>query len=281
MVGLTLLWGSSFVVSKEVLATLPVALLAALRSGTALASLLWVRPQKSALVPGLWLGLLAAGGFAALMTGLATTSASKAAFIFALNALIAPLVSALAFRRSVPKRAYVAALVALLGLGLMTLAGPQGFNPGDVWSLVGALLFGLYIAYVGEVTHRASPLALVQVQYAVMALVMVAWAWPLLPTVPAFGVGIWPVVLYLGIFCMSLPTVLQVWAQRVVPPHLAALLFLLEPVFANLLAFAWLRERLSGPDLLGAGLILAALVVCTVPVRAIFVKAIGEAEREV
>ncbi len=40
IVGLTLLWGSSFVVSKDVLATLPVAPLAALRSGVALASLL-------------------------------------------------------------------------------------------------------------------------------------------------------------------------------------------------------------------------------------------------
>ena len=36
IVSLTLVWGSSFVVSKDVLATLPVALLAALRSGTAL-----------------------------------------------------------------------------------------------------------------------------------------------------------------------------------------------------------------------------------------------------
>jgi drug/metabolite transporter (DMT)-like permease len=264
MVMITVAWGSSFVVTKDTLDTLPASLLAALRSWIAVLSLLWVRPQKSALVPGLWLGLIASVGFVALLTGLTSTTASKAAFIFALNALAAPLLSYWFFKHRVPRRAYLAILIALLGLGVMTLTGQSGVNPGDLWSFAGALCFGFYIAYVGEVAQKASPLSLVQVQYGVMTLVMTIWALPHLSTLPTLSLNVWLVVLYLGII-WSLPNVLQIWAQRVVPSYLAALLFILEPVFASLFAFALLGERLSGLDWLGAALIFAALILCTLP----------------
>ena len=118
------------------------------------------------------------------MTGLASTSASKAALIFALNALVAPLFSRWVFKRAVPRRAYAAVAVALVGLGVMTWTGQGVFNPGDGWSFAGALCFGLYIAYVGEVAHKAPPLPLVQTQYAVMTLILTAWAWPQFAIVP-------------------------------------------------------------------------------------------------
>lgn len=282
MVVTTVIWASSFVVSKDTLDTLPAPLLAALRSGIAMLSLLWIKPERKALIPGILLGLIVSVEFIALLTGLTLTTASKAAFIFALSALIAPLLSFLLFKRRVPKRAYSATVIALLGLGIMTLTGQSGVNPGDVWSFVGALFFSLYIAYVGEVANKASTLALVQVQYTVMTLVMVVWALPHLPTLPTLSLNSWFVMLYLGIICMSLPTVLQVWAQRVVPAYLAALLFILEPVFASLFAFILLGERLSGLDWLGASLIFVALLVCTLPLKAASKNAavVSKVERE-
>jgi drug/metabolite transporter (DMT)-like permease len=69
------------------------------------------------------------------------------------------------------------------------------------------------------------------------------------------------------VMCMSVPTVLQVWAQRVVPPYLAALVFILEPVFASFFAFLWLNERLSSLDWLGAALVVVSLLVCTLPLK--------------
>jgi drug/metabolite transporter (DMT)-like permease len=54
-----------------------------------------------------------------------------------------------------------------------------------------------------------------------------------------------------------------VWAQRVVSPSRAALILLLEPVFAALLS--WITgEGLSGAALAGGVLILAAVVVAEV-----------------
>ena len=94
------------------------------------------------------------------------------------------------------------------------------------------------------------------------------------------SLNVWLVVVYLGLICMSLPTVLQVWAQRVVPPHLAALLFLLEPVFANLLAFGLLGEHLGGSNWFGAALIFGALLVGTLPFRSVPKKAVTASVKE-
>lgn len=267
MVMLTLVWGTSFAVTKDILSLVPVALLAALRSTLSLLSLLWVKPDRRSLVPGLWLGLIAAGGFICQMMGLTSTTASKSAFITALNSLVAPLVSAWFFKHFVPRRAYAATLIALVGLALMTLIGQTGINPGDVWTLMGALFFGVYIAYVGEIANKTSVLAVVQMQYLVMAVITLVWAWPLLSTIPTISTSAWLVILYLGIICMSVPTVLQVWAQRVVPSYLAALLFILEPVFASFFAFLLLNERLSMLDWFGAALVMVALVICTLPFK--------------
>jgi drug/metabolite transporter (DMT)-like permease len=273
MVLLTVIWGTSFAVTKDILSVLPVALLAALRSVLSLVSLMWVKPDRRSIVPGLWLGLIAAGGFISQMIGLTSTTASKSAFIIALNSLVAPLVSAWFFKHFVPRRAYVATLIALVGLALMMLTGQTGVNPGDVWSLVGALFFGVYIAYVSEIANRTSVLVVTQMQYLVMSVVTVIWAWPQLSLVPTLSTSAWLVILYLGVMCMSVPTVLQVWAQRVVPSYLAALLFILEPVFASFFAFLLLNERLSGLDWLGAALVVAALVVCTLPFRSSLARA--------
>lgn len=268
MVMLTVIWGTSFAVTKDILSLLPVALLAALRSVLSLISLLWVKPDRRSLVPGLWLGLIASGGFIAQMIGLTSTTASKSAFIIALNSLIAPLVSAWFFKHFVPRRAYAATFIALVGLALMTLTSQTGVvNPGDVWSFIGALFFGVYIAYVGEIANKTSVLVVTQMQYLVMSIVTVAWAWPHLPMIPSLNASVWLVVLYLGVMCMSIPTVLQVWAQRIVPPYVAALIFILEPVFASFFAFLLLNERLSALDWFGAILVVVALVVCTLPFK--------------
>ncbi|MGL4611366.1 MAG: DMT family transporter [Trueperaceae bacterium] len=265
LVAINLIWGTSFAITKNILDTVPVALLVALRSSLGLLSLLWIRPVRSAIKPGLLLGVFAVGGFIAQMIGLTTTTASKSAFITALSALAAPLISAWIFKHFVPRRAYVATFLALLGLACMTLVGQQTVNPGDLWTVVAALFFGAYIAYASEVANKTSVLSLVQMQFVVMTVVTLLWAWPQLPEVTSLSSAAWTRILYLSILCMSVPTVLQVWAQRVVPSYLAALLFILEPVFASFFAFLWLGESFRSLDWFGASLVLVALLVCTLP----------------
>src|SRR5690606_38529249 len=91
---ITLIWGTTFVVIKEALVTIPVPLLLAVRFTLAALLLSWVRFDRRALGPALLLGLFSFGGFASQTIGLAFTTASKAAFITGLSVILTPLVSA-------------------------------------------------------------------------------------------------------------------------------------------------------------------------------------------
>ena len=270
LVLITLIWGTTFVIVKETVTTVSPALLLALRFTVAALLLAWVRPSQKALVPGLILGVLSFLGFATQTIGLVSTTASKAAFITGLSVILTPLFSALYFRyrglrhrelrHSVPARAYLTAAVALVGLGLMSLTGAQGLTAGDVWILGTAVFYAFYILYLGEVAPKYGALELSAVQFWPMALLAWGWAAPQLGQLGSLSAGsVWSIV-YLGAVATALVSVLQVRAQRVVSAHVAALIFVLEPVFAALFAYLLLGERLGVWGWVGAGLVGVAML---------------------
>jgi drug/metabolite transporter (DMT)-like permease len=71
-------------------------------------------------------------------------------------------------------------------------------------------------------------------------------------------------VVYLAAVATALVAVIQTYAQRVVPAHLAALVFVLEPAFAALFAYLILGERLGALSWVGGGLMLVAMVIAQV-----------------
>ncbi len=266
LVAITLVWGTSFVVVKNALDTIPVSLLLALRFSLAAACFVWVRFDRRAVVPALILGSLGFVGFATQTIGIDLSTASKAAFITGLSVILTPLVAALWFRRPVRTRAYVAAVIAVVGLALLTLgdAGWAGVNVGDAWLLLTALAYAVYIVYLGEVAGRTGAFVLAGLQLLPMALMAWVWAWPeraLLPTVPLATYG---AIAYLAILSTAVVSVLQTYAQRVVPAALTALVFVLEPVFASVFAVWWLGERLGALGWLGGALVVAAMLVSEV-----------------
>lgn len=260
LVLITLIWGSTFVIVKETVENVPPSLLLALRFSVAALLFAWVRPGRAALLPGLILGLLSFLGFATQTLGLVSTTASKAAFITGLSVILTPLFSALWFRHSVPVRAYLAALVALLGLALMSFSGPLGVTTGDLWVLGTAVFYAFYIIYLGEIAPKYGALELSAVQFWPMAAFAWLWAVPQVGQMGNLSAGSLWSILYLGVVATALVSVLQVRAQRVVSAHVAALIFVLEPVFAALFAYVLLGEALGVWGWVGAGLVGVAML---------------------
>lgn len=262
LVLVTLIWGSTFVVVKEALDTIPVPLLLALRFTLAALLLSWAKWDRRALVPALVLGSLSFTGFAAQTAGLAITSASNAAFITGLSVILTPIVARAWLKKSLSGRVYLAAVVALVGLALMTLReGVESVNAGDILMLATALCYALYIVYLGEVAGKVRGTSLAMMQHLPMAALAWLWAAPQagkLPTVPA---ETYLAIVYLAVVATALIAIVQTYAQRVVPAHLAALIFVLEPVFAAGFAAVLLGERLGTLGWIGAALILLAMLV--------------------
>ncbi|MDF1523376.1 MAG: DMT family transporter [Trueperaceae bacterium] len=266
LIGITLVWGTSFVVVKNALDTIPVSLLLALRFSIAAALFAFVRFDRRAVVPALGLGVLAFVGFATQTIGLSLTTASKAAFITGLSVILTPLVAAVWVRRPIPPRAYAAAALAVVGLAFLTLgdAGWAGVNRGDAWVLLTALAYALYIVYLGEVAGTARAFALAGTQHLPMMLLAWAWAWPERGALVDVPLATYAAIAYLAVVATAIVSVLQTYAQRVVSAPLTALVFVLEPVFAALFAAWLLGERLGAAGWAGGAVVVLAMLVSEV-----------------
>jgi drug/metabolite transporter (DMT)-like permease len=184
----TLIWGSSFAVTKHVVSSLSPAVLVASR--ITLAAVVFVpflRHFKATLIrDGLLLGMVYFIGFLTITTSLETTSANRAAFIVSLNAVFVPLLAAL-FRQRLPIKVFLAAGLAVLGVWLMSWEG-QALNIGDGWALLCAVSYAVYILMLGAISAHHPPLALTAVQLWVMAGLSLVWASPqLISEAPAIA----------------------------------------------------------------------------------------------
>ncbi len=265
MVLATLLWGGTFVVLRDSLVEFPPAPLVFARfagSTVVFALLLARRPGalRAAAPGGVLAGLLAAGGFLFQAVGLTSTSAGSSAFLTCGGTLFAAFFAwPLLGQRPAPVLAAGIAL-ALAGSALLSLRGAFTVGPGEQWTMLGALLYALQVVALARVAPRVEPLALAGVQSLTIALALSAWAGPAARGLAALGTSGWWRFAYLVVAGSVVAPLLQIRAQRVLPPGRVGLLFALEPVFALAFAVGLGAERFAARWWWGAALILGAVL---------------------
>lgn len=285
LVGVTAIWGTTFVVNRLVLEDSPPLLFLVLRFGLAalvLAVLTRGRPTTPGLLRhGALLGVLLAVSIGCQITGQLFTTASKAAFITGLSVPLTPVVSFLVARK-VPTRENLAGIL-LATVGFAVLAWPRdasGVSPGDLLVLVTASIYAWLIFFLGETSplHDARRYAFVQIAFAALGVLaarllltpflggggafLAAEARPL----PRTG-GFLLAVLWMALMATVVTFVVQTWAQARMSATHAAIVFALEPVFTALFAAAVLGERMGRRDFAGASLILSGILVSDWPRR--------------
>jgi drug/metabolite transporter (DMT)-like permease len=274
LLGITLLWGVSFTVTKDLLEDLPTPTLLALRFALAAAALLALRPRALALAgagawrAGLALGAILYGSFVLQTLGLAGTTPARSAFLTASYVFLVPLLGYAFGRERVGRGVAIGALLATAGLALLTRPEVTAeVRRGDVLSALCALGFAVHILGLGRVAGRvpAGPLALTQILGAsALALLAGLLHDPAALAPAAFtrvGAGAWAGIAFLGLGCTALAYFVQTWAQSRTSAARAALIFALEPAFAALVSVALGREHLGIAELAGGGLIVAGVVV--------------------
>jgi drug/metabolite transporter (DMT)-like permease len=272
LVLVTLIWGTTFPGVKIVTQSLtPAELVAARFLLSAIVFLPFLRGSSLKLWrDALPLGILLFASFLTQAVGIQDISSGRAAFITGLNVIFVPL--ALPFLgKSVPKVAFIAAFLALLGIGVMSFdANALRFSIGDLWTLGCAISYAGYVLLLDRVSSRHSSLQLSAAQVLVVGILAGLWALPglLEHGIPKalFGSSLLP-VLYLGLVAAGLTTLLQTVAQKAVPVFQAAVLYSLEPVFAAIFSYWWLGEVLNLNGWIGAGLVLLAMILSQIPTR--------------
>jgi drug/metabolite transporter (DMT)-like permease len=262
----TLIWASSFAIMKNTLLTITPALFLALRATIGTLALVWVKPDRKAVAPGLLLGSLVAIAMVFEILALATTSASKVAFILASSAFLAPLISAVLFKRAVPLKAYAAFALAVVGLALLVLSDVTLImNVGDGLAFIAALFFAMYLAVLGETDSKVSVFYLAFCRSLPITLIAWVWAFPQVGSITTLPAATWLALLYIGLLAGTFAHMLQIWSQHVLPVYMVVIILALEPIFAALIAFVWLGEQFTQRGLLGALLVLVAVLIVTLP----------------
>lgn len=228
---------------------------------------------RNTLLSGLVVGVFLAAGYQLQTAGLARTTAAKSAFITGLVVVFVPLLSAIPAIRPATVHAPrwssgVGAFLAFAGLLLLTT--PSGttwtnlftsIGTGDLLTLLCSIAFAAHLLTLAHTSTRVPIAQLATLQIAAAALVMAI-------TLPFGG----PIYLHLTsrlVIALAITSLLataaaftiQSWAQQHLPPTHTALLLTLEPVFAWLVSFLFLGERLSARSLEGAGLIFAGILI--------------------
>jgi drug/metabolite transporter (DMT)-like permease len=272
LVGIAAVWGLTFVMVQDAIALLPTKAFLAYRFlPAALVVALVFRRQLRTLSPeGLRAGVVMGGfltaGYVFQTLGLEETSASNAGFITGLFVVLTPLLGALVLRERVTPLAWAAAIVSAVGLFLLSGGGAMDLR-GDGLVLLAALCFAAHILATSRAVGSHDVGALLVVQLTVCGIVCLAMAAAAGQLETPEGGTVWSALVVTSLVASALGYFVQSFAQQHAPPARTALILASEPAFAGLFGWLLADDRLSAVGLLGAGLILAAIVAVEVAPR--------------
>jgi drug/metabolite transporter (DMT)-like permease len=257
-------WGLTFVVIKESLAHVGPLTFVAMRFALAAAVLGPIAARRlrlRGLPHGVLAGLALLSGYLLQTAGLQFTSAARAGFITGLSVVLVPALGALLLRAPITTWVGLGVALATAGLALLSLESVDGLNVGDLLVLGCALGFAGHILLLARFAPGQDPLALTATQIATAG-ALSALAVPIFEPIALDKVSAaLPAAALTGLFATALAYAVQTAAQRATPPTHTALIFSTEPVFAALFAFLLAGERLAPPQVFGATLILAGMLV--------------------
>jgi len=266
----TLVWGGTFVMVKDAVASYPVFPFLALRFGLASVVLLAVgggrvrRLGWRGVRAGVLIGLCLFSGYAFQTIGLQYTSASKAGFITGLSVALVPILATLLLRRLPAPPAVIGVCLATVGLALLTLNHDLRVAPGDLIVLGCAVSFALHVIAVSAYAPTMDPVGLTIVQVATVAVLSAAIGlaspdpWPIPSSSGLFAAG------FTGLLATAAAFLIQTSAQRFTTPTHTALIFAGEPVFAAVFGVLLAGDVMTTPAIAGGILIVVGTVVSEV-----------------
>lgn len=262
----TIIWGSTFVIMKNTLDSVPTFYLLAFRFTTAaviLGVLFWKKwrlMNKGHLIGGVVMGVFLFGAYSVQTFGLGLTTPGKNAFLTAVYCVIVPFLYWMITKRAPDKYNVAAALLCITGVGLVSLSGGFSVNLGDMLTLIGGFVYACHIIAVAKFAQGKDVFLLTTIQFAVTA--ALAWIFALLfeqfPT--AVSGGAMGGLAYLAVAATAGALLFQNVGQKYTPPATAAVLLALEAPFGVAFSILAGSESLTGAMIVGFVLIFTAII---------------------
>lgn len=224
----------------------------------------------------LWIGLLVGAGLIVQHIGLDQTSQAVSAFLTSLTIVFVPLLQTVAMRHAPRANVWLAVVVATVGVWLMTSAPGTtwSFGMGEALGLACAFVFSVYVLVVNALVPRDDPYRMTGGQFLVAGMLALC----VLPFVES-GRQVMSPHEFVRVFSprdvwlncallVALPTLVSYGLLTIYQPRLdatrAALIYLMEPIFASVYAWVFAGSAMTQRQMLGAGMILIANAIAEV-----------------
>jgi drug/metabolite transporter (DMT)-like permease len=265
LVGITAVWGGTFLLVQEAVKRMPVMDFLAVRFGVATVVMFAIRPTclrgitRAGFIQAAVLGVVLGLGYITQTYGLQHTSASISGFITGMFVVLTPVMSWVLLRRGANRNTIFAVVLATVGLGLLSLHGWSA-GIGELLTLACALFFSLHIVGLGEWSAQYDPYSFALIQIGVVAIITLVFSAPGGIKLPP-DAGVWGAVAVTAILATAAGFLVQTWAQSLVPPTRAAVVMTMEPVFAGFFGVFIGGNQLTLRVLIGAVCVLAAMFI--------------------
>jgi drug/metabolite transporter (DMT)-like permease len=271
LLAVTACWGSTFFLIHDLLERVPTLDFLAVRFTIASVTLIVLAPKalgrltRDSRRHAVVLGCLYGVAQILQTAGLAKTPASVSGFITGMYVVATPVFAALILHNRIGRLTWLAVLLAMIGLGVLTLGG-FSIGYGDALIFVAAMIYALHIVGLGAWSEPHQALGMATVQLIVIAVICLVCTAPGGIVLPQ-GYGDWLSVLYMAVFAGAGAMIGQTWAQAHLPPTRAAIIMSMEPVFAALFAVLFGGESATVRMILGGLLVLSAMLLAELAPR--------------
>lgn len=265
--GATLIWGSSFLIVKNSMDIMQPHMLLAFRFtiGCLLLSVLFHKKlkllNKDYFIRGGVIGLCLFLGYSFQTIGITDTTPGKNAFLTTIYCVLVPFLFWLADKKKPDIYNIFAAVLTILGVGLVSLNGDFSIRLGDLFTLVGGVAFAFHIVAVTKFGRDKDPILLTILQFGYAALIswIIALTFEDIPT--QWNTEMLAGLFYLAVFATAIGLLLQNIGQKYTNPAPAAIILSLESVFGVLFSVAFYHEQITLKLFVGFLFIFSAVII--------------------
>ncbi|MGB9839666.1 DMT family transporter [Thermovenabulum sp.] len=263
----TMGWGLNFVVMKNVFLKLTPFMYLAVRFLIAFLILSGIFNEnlcnfsKEDIKGGLLAGLFLFFGFASQAVGLLYTTPAKSGFITGSSVVMVPFFAYFVTKKFPGWSQVTGALLAFLGLAVISVEGNLKINLGDLITVFCAVFFALQIVIIEYYARIAGSVNLAILETGIAGILSLITGAIYEPMPAKLDIMSWAAILYASIFCTAGAFVIQNIAQKYTTSTHAAVIMCMESVFAGIFSYIFWHEPITLKTLSGFFLILTGVLI--------------------
>ncbi len=278
----TIIWGSSFFITKSILNDHIPAFTIMMYRGliTSLLvtplffkSIMKVKFQWLHMKYGIILGFYIFMGFAFQTIGQVDTTPSKNAFLTTLNVIFVPIILFLFYKKKLDKFNVIAAIMAVAGTFILTGVssgiGSKKEWLGDILTIISAIFWALQIIKTSQFAKKVDMWVIIFFEFLTMSVLslvaMFIFKQTFIVSQTSF-IGIFYLASFCSVICFGLMTI----GLKYTSPERASLIFTFEGVFGTIFSIIVGSEPFLWNILSGGCIIFLALVVSETKLKFIF-----------